>query len=133
MLGFTAAAEIRNRGLQIDIVLPVPPSKARSFQPLLAIAQGAAEELEAEYDPVSLKKVKETGELKSMSDVPDRIRALEDAFEVDEGRFRGKRVLILDDLYRSGATMAAVARTVREQGHAAEIHVLALTRTRTRT
>ena len=51
----------------------------------------------------------------------------------NKGRFRGKRVLILDDLYRSGATMAAVARTVREQGHATEIHVLALTRTRTRT
>jgi len=44
----------------------------------------------------------------------------------------GKEVLVLDDLYRSGATMSAVAHALRSEGSAANVYVLALTRTRRR-
>ena len=131
LAGVTARTLLR-RGLKIDVVLAVPPSKARTFQPLIAIAKAVAEELEVPFDGTSLKKVKETPELKSMADNNDRKKALAGAFEVADGRFEGHRVLLVDDLYRSGATMAAVSRIVKKPGKASFIAAVALTRTRTR-
>ena len=42
----------------------------------------------------------------------------------------GKVVLLFDDLYQSGATAGSVARVLKEQGNAAEICFLAITKTR---
>jgi competence protein ComFC len=131
-LAAVTARTLLRRKLNVDVVLAVPPSKARTFQPLIAIAKAVAAELEVPFDETSLKKVKDTPELKSMADNAERKKALADAFEIAAGRFEGKRVLLVDDLYRSGATLAAVARAVKKTGKASYIAVVALTRTRTR-
>jgi competence protein ComFC len=131
-LAVEAAKHVRRARIDVDIVVPVPPSKARTYQPLLAIAKRLAAELEVEFDGASLRKVKETPELKSMDDVGERKKALSGAFEVAEDGLRGRRVLLLDDLYRSGASMAAAARVLKKPGRAAFIAAVALTRTRTR-
>jgi competence protein ComFC len=128
-LAAVAAEQARVTGSTLDVVVPVPPSRARSFQPLLAIAERLASVLEINYDGASLKKVKETPELKSMSDVAERTKALGDAFVVEGEKFRDRRVLLLDDLYQSGASMAAAARAVRQSG-ATFVLAVALTRTR---
>jgi len=44
----------------------------------------------------------------------------------------GKRILLIDDLYRSGATATLVAQALLAGG-AATVHMLAMTKTRTRT
>ena len=49
---------------------------------------------------------------------------------VDGVQVRGKRVLLMDDLYRSGATMNAVADVLQGEGEVAEIYAFAFTRTR---
>ena len=55
---------------------------------------------------------------------------LEGAFRADSTVLAGQSVLLFDDLYRSGATMNAVAKALSEEGQAASVHALALTRTR---
>jgi competence protein ComFC len=45
---------------------------------------------------------------------------------------RGRRVLLFDDLYRSGATLSAAAHALQDEGKVAEVRVLAVTRTRSR-
>jgi predicted amidophosphoribosyltransferase len=61
-----------------------------------------------------------------------RIKLLQGAFNVDRDAVGGKRVLHVDDLYRSGATATVVAQGLFEGG-AAAVYMLAMTKTRTRT
>jgi competence protein ComFC len=129
----TAAAElVRNRGRYVEVVVPVPPSRVRSFQPLSAIASRRAAQLGAAYDPGSLQKIRETPELKSIEELAEREAALSGAFQVRGSALAGKHVLLLDDLYRSGASMREAAKTLRSQGRVASLTALALTRTRTK-
>lgn len=62
----------------------------------------------------------------------EREAALSDAFEAREMALAGRAILLFDDLYRSGASMGAVARALSVQGRVASIVALALTRTRSR-
>ena len=87
-------------------------------------------QLGATYDPGSLKKIKETPELKSVEELAERAAALRGAFEVSGSALAGKHVFLLDDLYRSGASMREAAQTLRSQGRVASLAVFALTRTR---
>lgn len=131
-LAAAAAAFVRERQLKVELVVPVPPSKVRSFQPLLEIARQLASDLKIGYDVTSVRKVKETEELKSVDEMAAREAALADAFAVDGTALAGRTVLLFDDLYRSGASMSAVARALTVQGRVAGIVALALTRTRSK-
>ena len=42
----------------------------------------------------------------------------------------GRNILIFDDLYRSGATLAEAVATLKTDGEAGKIYVLTVTRTR---
>jgi predicted amidophosphoribosyltransferase len=83
--------------------------------------------------PVSsgcLVKTKDLPELKNVFDYNERLSLLAGAFNVVPAEVAGRTVLLLDDLYRSGATMNAVADALKEFGGAADVYVLAITRTR---
>jgi len=114
----------------VDLLVPVPPSRPRATQPLFEICEGLGRELGLPVDQTSIRKVLEHPELKGLYDYSQRLEALEGAHELDLGAFHGRRVLLMDDLYRSGATLNAVARLVRDQGGATAVLVLTLTRTR---
>lgn len=45
---------------------------------------------------------------------------------------RGRHVLLFDDLHRSGATMNAITEALYDDGDAAEVFALTITRTRSR-
>jgi competence protein ComFC len=132
-LARVAAEFLRAEGIAPDVVVAVPPSRARPFQPLAHIANGLAAWLGVPFDRASLRKVKDTPELKSMADMELRAALLADAFTVEGNALDGKAVLLLDDLYRSGASMTVAARAVTDAGRAASVFALALTRTRSRT
>ena len=61
--------------------------------------------------------------------LPERRRLLEGAFAVSRSEVEGEPILLLDDLYRSGATLNAVAEALTQAG-AAAVFALALTKTR---
>jgi competence protein ComFC len=50
--------------------------------------------------------------------------------EVDERTIREKRVLLFDDLFRSGATLNSVSALLTERAGATAVYALTLTRTR---
>lgn len=130
ILAGAAADFLREQKIVVEVVVPLPPSKVRAVQPVVLIAQRLASELGIDFAGNALRKVKETPELKSMADIAERKSALADAFEADPKKLRGRRVLLLDDLYRSGASMAAASRALRGQGLVSFIAAVALTRTR---
>jgi predicted amidophosphoribosyltransferase len=77
-----------------------------------------------------LRKTKETRELKDVYDLSKRTEMLMGAFAVDGSKTTGKRLLLFDDLYRSGATATEITRALKEEGKAAAVYLLTLTRTR---
>lgn len=120
---------VKNWGIHPDAIVPMPPSKQRSFQLVVEIAAELARSMNLPLHANSLKKTKATQQMKDVGDFGARIAALEAAFASDEA-LAGKAVLLFDDLFQSGATMNVAARTLKGQGQAKSVYALALTRTR---
>lgn len=116
-------------GIRPDVVVPIPPSKQRSFQPVIEIAGALAQSMKIPLNTTSLKKTKTTQQMKDVGDFSARVATLESVFTSDR-ELEGRAVLLFDDLFQSGATMNVAARTLKAQGLAKAVYALALTRTR---
>ena len=117
----------------VDALVAVPPTNAaRKFQPVLEIAKAIGEIGGIMVCDACITKVKQTRQLKNVFDYGERMSVLADAFAVDKQRTSGKRLLIFDDLYRSGATLNAIAEILLAQGEARVVYALTLTRTRSK-
>lgn len=114
----------------ISVILPVPASKPRAYQPVLEIARNLSTRLTIPIRDDCIVKVKKTPELKNIYDYHTRLELLEDAHRVQEASLNGENVLLFDDLYRSGATLNAITDVLYSKGEATNIFALALTRTR---
>lgn len=113
----------------INIIVPVPPSKTRIFQPVIEISKALSSRLNIPCCEDCIIKSQATPELKNVYDYNERIRLLETAFTINKP-FEGASVLLFDDLYRSGATLNAITEVLYDKGQTTHIYALALTRTR---
>jgi len=129
----TAVQFIEGWNPSFDMIVPMPPSRKRlAYQPVVEIAVAIGKRLSKPVNVSAVNKVKDTPELKDVFDYQQRMKLLDGAFAVDAAAVKGKRVLLVDDLYRSGATAAVVAQALLAAG-AAAVYMLAMTKTRTRT
>lgn len=110
-----------------DLIVPVPPSRKRAKQPVLLLATGLAEELKLPVAGLAVSTTVALPEMKDVHGYDSRMKLLKGAFKV--AGVKGRKVLLLDDLYRSGATMNAIAGALYEGG-AADVVALAVTQTR---
>ena len=110
----------------IDALVPIPPSKLRAFDPVRTLADALGTRLDQPVWP-ALVKTRNTAPQKELRTLAQKQTNVAGAFAL-QGQVRGKRLLVLDDLYDSGATLKEVARVLR-QGGAVRVYVLALTRT----
>lgn len=118
---------------QIDIILPVPPSNNnRPFQPLEEIAKELSKKINIPIDLKYITKKSYTPAIKQISNPEDRIKILKGVFNVVDNRYKGKTVLLVDDLYRSGITLKEIANTIKLNGHVDDILALTITKTRTK-
>jgi competence protein ComFC len=128
----TAASFIRDWKLDITAIVPVPPTKVyRTFQPVLALSTELASVLKVPILKSAVRKTKQIPELKNIYDAEERKRLLAGAFEANEQALKGQKILLVDDLYRSGATMNAITEVLLTAG-ASEVNVFAFTQTRTK-
>ena len=79
-----------------------------------------------------LIKVKNTEELKSIDEPEERQKILKGAFKVNFNWMVGKKVLLLDDLYRSGSTLNEITDILYSQGKVENVYVLTVTKTRSK-
>ena len=127
----TVIAFLRNWRISIDALVPVPPSRtARKSQPVLEVAMAVCERMGIPLCDACLSKVKSTAELKDVFEFGERAAILKGVFKVNQDLTAGRRLLLFDDLYRSGATATAIARALISEGGAAAVYLLTLTRTR---
>jgi predicted amidophosphoribosyltransferase len=127
----TAASFLNGWRVGIDAVVPVPPSHtARKHQPVIAVTKALSDGLGIPLCEGCVTKVKSTGQLKDVFDFAKRTEILNGAFAVDVAKTKGQRLLLLDDLYRSGATVSTIAQLLMTTGAARAVYLLTLTQTR---
>jgi predicted amidophosphoribosyltransferase len=113
----------------IEMIIPVPASSARDVQPVMLLAKGISDQLNIPLVEC-VTKTRETPQLKNIFDLDERLKALDGVHAVDAAATQGRKILLFDDLYRSGATMNAITSVLYEQGKAADVFALTITRTR---
>lgn len=116
---------------EIDLVIPMPLSKERmklrGYNQATAIAKPLCEEFGWSCETSALVKIRETESQVHLS-ADERLSHLDGAFGADARIIIGKRILILDDVFTTGATMFHASKALREAG---ANQVLAVTVART--
>lgn len=116
--------------LNFSYVVPVLPSKKRTFQPVIELAKEVSNKSSIPLGSNIIKKVKSTEQLKQIEDKNEREDILKDAFDLEEGCLSGKNIVLVDDLYRSGSTLKAITNLLINKGEATYVLVIVLTKTR---
>lgn len=114
-----AASEfVRGRwGERFDVVVPAPPSGARPLPAVIQIASELADALDLPLITNALGRTKATA-------FPQK------AIEKGPGNIAGRRVLLIDDITESGATLRESAAMLVADAGALSVHVLVITRTK---
>jgi predicted amidophosphoribosyltransferase len=116
----------------IGFVVPMPPSNARERQPVTEIARLLSEKIGAPmFDNILVKRAPaaNTPQLKDIAGKDAKIAALTDRFTINPAIANDEKwnVLLVDDLFDSGASMEAAATKLKEYDKVGEIYVTALT------
>ena len=126
----TVAAFVASWRPDVDVIVPVPPSRPRPNQPVVVLADALAKRIHLPCASSYVTRSRDVPELKNVYDYSERIRLLEGAHTVDRTQVQGRKILLFDDLYRSGATMNAITAALYDEGAAADVFALTITRTR---
>jgi ComF family protein len=115
-----------------DLIIPVPSShktfKKRLFNPCTEIAHAMARHLTA-ADIKELLVHNKRRKPQAQSSRTERLRNLRTLFTVrNTAKLKNSRVLLVEDVVTTGATISAACNTLREHG-AARIDIVALART----
>lgn len=124
-----AALFIKGWEINAEIVVPIPPSNPRPVQPVQLLGKAISERLGIPLVEC-VKKTRDAPQLKNVYDLDERLRLLEGLHTVDVSATQGKRILLFDDLYRSGATMNDITALLYDHGKATDVFAFAITRTR---
>ena len=114
------------------LVVPVPlhPSRERErgFNQATLLASALAAGARLRLDPLSLARVAHSERHRAGMDARARRESVEGVFAVTRPRLvRGERVLLVDDVFTTGATVSACAAALRSAG-ALEVYVLTAAR-----
>lgn len=119
-------AQSHSELIQVDAILPVPPSKSRKTDPVLAYSSKLSEKLNIPLHKL-LVKTRQTEPQKEFHTLAQKHRNVAGAFTI-KGSVKDKRLLVVDDLYDSGATLEEITRMLINSG-ATIVNILTLTRT----
>ncbi len=120
-----AAYQHHYRSFLFDAVVPVPLSaqrlQARGYNQVELLSALLSAELELPHHPEYLQRVRDTQRLYQMSRA-ERARVLQNAF-LASSVVEKQRILLVDDIYTTGATARAASTALLKQG-AASVCVL---------
>lgn len=114
------------------LVVPVPlhpeRERERGFNQAALLASAAAGRAGSSLDTWSLARVAHSGRHRAGMDARARRESVHEAFAVTRPRLvRGERVLLVDDVFTTGATASACAAALKSAG-ALEVYVLTAAR-----
>jgi len=119
---FTAHPEMN----QFEIIVPVPSSTQREFSPVHEFCKALAAAVNKPVQPC-IVKTRQTKPQKEMQTLPQKRDNVAGAFAV-KGDVTGKKILLVDDLFDSGATLEEISKALLNH-QAARVNVLTFTKT----
>jgi len=127
--------EIINKNLKnitaVDFLVPVPPSNLkRIFQPVYEIVNELSKSSSVPMLQDIIYKT-DIEELKSISNPAKREAILRNSLKVNPHiDIENKIILLIDDVYRSGATVRAITDLLYNQAKVKSVYLLTMTKTR---
>ena len=120
------------KGLEtFDYLIPIPPTKKnRAVQPVEEITKALGQRRGVKVLSDLLVNYGDA-ELKGISDPVEREERLKDALKFGAKHdIKSKKLLLIDDLYRSGSTLRVATELLYREGGAGVVSVLTMTKTR---
>lgn len=116
----------------VNLIIPVPLSKKRMFErgfnQAAILAEILSTETKIDTDEQTLVRTVHTPIHRAAMDRKAREKTVENAFDVKRPRLvEGKRILLVDDVFTSGATVSACAEILKKKG-ADKVLVLTIAR-----
>lgn len=120
----------KNLNWDADLLIPMPLSRLRfqerGYNQVGLVARPLALWLGWRYRPQALSRTRHTRSQVGLT-AAERRENVRDAFTADPGLVAGKRVVLMDDVATTGATLDAAARTLLQAG-ASDVRALAIAR-----
>lgn len=114
------AAHVAGKDLPVDVIVPVPLHRSRrrerGYNQSEAIGKDLARMLGLAVQGDALVRTRSTSPQAQQASREERLRNMQDAFAPGPANVRGRRVLLLDDVCTTGATLNACAAALRAAG-----------------
>ena len=118
-LSFFLLHLIRSRNLEFDLVVPVPLGKKRlkerGYNQSSFLARPISLYYGLCYVPGAIQRIRETRSQVGL-DSESRRANVKDAFAAQARWVQGRSVLLVDDVFTTGSTIAACAKALKESG-----------------
>ena len=101
------------RGVDFDLVLYLPPTKSGDLVKNFAVKFAQVIRVPISHD---LIKIRTTNEQKIFQNAYSKQENVADAFDIDENIVKNKTIVLLDDIYDSGATLKEVGKLLTLKG-----------------
>jgi len=111
---------------QADVIIPVPSSTERKVNPVHVFCDALADKINVPVQTLVIK-MRQTQLQKELKTLAQKRANVANAFRL-QGEVEGKCVLLVDDLFDSGATLDEITRLLLTHG-TSRVNVLTLTRT----
>lgn len=117
---------------EFGYIIPIPPTnKGRQFQPVTEIALALGQRRNVKVLTDLLAKAAGGQQLKNVNDVAERERLVKEGLCIEGNTsVAGCHVLVVDDLYDSGATLRAATDLLIQQAKAESVCVLTMTKSK---
>jgi predicted amidophosphoribosyltransferase len=115
-----------------SFVIPIPPSKYRATQPAIELARKVSEKMKIPFFEDILLKKGTTPQMKDIGTTKERIDKLIGCFYINDAITNDGSwdVLVIDDLYSSGASLSVATKVLRSYKKVRKIFVAAFSRTK---